>query len=132
MIKSNHLKSILLLLILTACIPAAGQSDSTAAIGENLAREILKEALTDSTLHNVINRKDFLLKDKKKAVDFAEPILFDVYGAKEIKKQRPYEVHGIDNYWILSGTLPGGMSGGTFLMIMDARDCRVVRLTHGK
>jgi len=59
-------------------------------------------------------------------------ILWDIYGKKRIKKQKPYNVYLIDKYWFLKGTLPKGMKGGTFMIIIDSRNYKVIRLTHGK
>ncbi|MBI4945999.1 MAG: hypothetical protein HY840_06320 [Bacteroidetes bacterium] len=38
----------------------------------------------------------------------------------------------MDNYWVISGTMKELHPGGTFLIIIDARDCRVIKITHGK
>ncbi len=47
-------------------------------------------------------------------------------------QQRPYEAYLISGFWYLAGTLPHDMEGGTFELIMEARNGRVVELTHGK
>jgi NTF2 fold immunity protein of polymorphic toxin system component len=91
-----------------------------------------KEALTDSTQHNVVSSNFILIDTKDKAVRFAESILFDVYGKKQIVSQKPYSIYNIENYWIVSGTLPKGWVGGTFLIIIDSHNCRIIKLTHGK
>ena len=133
MTADKYIRTLILLLGLT--LTACGQSNCRAnwtIQGEKHAKDELKTALTDTTIHNVINPKTILLKDEGKAIEFAEQILFDLYGKKEIKNQRPYEAYNIDNYWVISGTLSKGMFGGTFLIIIDSRDCRVVRITHGK
>ena len=101
-------------------------------LGEDNAKKELFSAINDTTLHNVINKKDILISDKKTAIDFAETVLFKVYGKENITKQRPYEVYDIENYWVISGTLPKEYLGGTFLIIIDSRDYRIVRITHGK
>ena len=51
---------------------------------------------------------------------------------ENIEKQKPYEIFLIDNHWILSGTLPTNKDGGTFLIIIDARNSKVIKITHGK
>jgi len=72
-----------------------------------------------------------ILKDKNKIIDYAELILFDLYGKKEIQSQKPYDVYKINEYWLLR-TLPKNKKGGTFLLIIDSRNYRIIRLTHGK
>ncbi|SDY82866.1 NTF2 fold immunity protein [Hymenobacter psychrophilus] len=61
-----------------------------------------------------------------------EPLLFSIYGKENIIRQRPYEVYLINGFWYLAGTLPDDMLGGTFELIVEAQNGRVVELTHGK
>lgn len=123
-------KIILLVLVLSSSI-LFGQEKKRWEITEKQAREIVTESLSDSNSHNVIGMQPILTK-KKKAIEFAELILWDVYGKKNIEKQKPYSAFLIDEYWFLSGTLPKRMLGGTFTIIIDSRNYRIVRLTHGK
>jgi hypothetical protein len=105
--------------------------------GRKLAEDELKSALADATEHNVIKDPKFTILDREeKAIKFAETILFDIYGKNGIERQRPYKIYNIDNYWVISGTFfcPEGFIcfGGTFLIIFNALDCKVIRITHGK
>ena len=100
-------------------------------MGEDGAKELLKEALKDTVIPCSYAQYT-ILKEKKSAIRFAESVVFERYGKQTIKKQRPYEVYYIDNYWIIKGTLPKGATGGTFLIIINAKDCRVVKLLHEK
>jgi hypothetical protein len=101
-------------------------------LGETYAGKELKAALSDSTIHNVISAKSLIIKDKETSVNVAESILFDTYGKGNITKQRPYETYLVDNFWVIFGTLPKGYSGGTFLIIINATNSKIIRLTHGK
>ena len=101
-------------------------------LGEANAKKELKETLSDTSIHNVVNKNGLLIKDKETAINISEPILFSIYGKGNIKRQRPYESYFIDNYWVISGTLPKGYLGGTFLIIIDASNSKVIRVTHGK
>jgi NTF2 fold immunity protein len=104
-------------------------------LGESHAREELKNTLSDKTLHNVLNYEEVIIKDSKSAINIAESIVFGIYGKDNIVAQKPYEAYLIDDYWVISGTspkFPKGMRGGNFMIIMDARDCKVIRITHGK
>ena len=122
-----------LLTFLTLTLSACGQSNrDNDTLGAERARQNLISALYDTTQHNVINSKFIILDNKDKAVKFAEKILFDIYGKKQIQDEKPYKVYNIDNYWVISGTLRKGWKGGTFLIIINSHDCKVVRLTHGK
>ena len=123
--------TISILSILTLSCNGQTKSDRL-VLGEANAKKELKEALSDTTIHNVVNNVTLLIKDKATAINISEPILFDIYGKDNIKKQRSYETYFIDNYWVISGTLPKGYLGGTFLIIIDATNSKVIKLTHGK
>ena len=73
-----------------------------------------------------------LLPTKAVAIAVAEPLLFSIYGKESIIQQRPYEAYLINGFWYLAGTLPQNMVGGTFELVVEAKNGRVVELTHGK
>ena len=129
----RYLRFLFLLSLLTFCLVSFGQTNSGLIIhGKENANSELEATLKDSHTNNVINNKTVIIKDSTTAVAIAEPILFGIYGKKNIIKQKPYEIHHIDNYWVLAGTLPKGWKGGTFLIILDDRNCRVLKIIHGK
>ncbi|RKR05201.1 NTF2 fold immunity protein of polymorphic toxin system component [Flavobacterium sp. 90] len=101
-------------------------------LGKENAKEELKIALSKKSQHNVIDYKELIIKDSVTAIKVAEPILIDIYGKENIEKQKPYETYLLENYWVISGTLPADYSGGTFLIIIDARNSQVIKITHGK
>lgn len=128
----NKFKTILIVLIIIMTSTVMfGQETKRSKITEKRAREIIRKNLSDSTSHNVIKLRPMLTK-REKAIEFAELVLWDVYGKKNIEIQKPYNVFLIDEYWFLSGTLPEEMIGGTFTLIIDSRDYRVLFLTHTK
>ena len=103
---------------------------TTQYLGEDIARKNLKEALADTT--DILYKGKVLIDDEKTAIKFAEVIMFKVYGQQKIEDERPYEVHYIDGYWIIRGTLPIGYDGGTFQIIFSAKDGQIIRSTHYK
>jgi len=98
-------------------------------LGEGNAKQAVKEALNSKGYKPFY---DTLIKDKKTAIAVAEPILFKIYGQKNITEQRPYECYIIDGYWYISGTLPENSMGGVFEIIISSKDAKVVKLVHGK
>ena len=83
------------------------------------------------------NNPDTLIKTKKAAIDFAEPILFKTYGKSEILNEKPYKINFADGIWTITGTFKtekGGVfqKGGVFLIEINSRDGKVIRMTHGK
>lgn len=117
----------LLFLISLSC---REQTDNGILLGIDHAKHELQEALQDNG-HNLVNGKDIIIKDSVTAIGVAEPILFGIYTKENIIKQRPYEIHHIDNYWVINGILKYDV-GGTFLCIIDERTGEVLRITHGK
>jgi len=125
---------VLLMFATLNCYSQSEKIDGRRLLGKKYAEQELKKALSDTTTHNVIGKGKILIKEESDAIKIAEVILFPLYSEKEIVEQRPYEVYFIENYWIISGTLPNipYLKGGTFLIIMDARDGRIIRITHGQ
>ena len=72
------------------------------------------------------------IPDTRSAVNIAEKILFKVYGNEEIKKQRPYNVVFQTNYWIINGTMSKTEIGGVFLIILNSKDGKILKLIHGE
>jgi hypothetical protein len=118
-----------LMLTLTAC---GQQQNARTILGKSHAENELKSALSDRTRYNLVDNKTVVIKDSVTAISVAEPVLFSIYGKDNIIRQRPYETYFIDQYWIISGTLPEKSVGGTFLIIMDARNNQIIKITHGK
>lgn len=122
-----------MLILLGWAVSSCGQTPKdNSKLSDAYARKELNLALSDKKIHNVVNSKAFIIKNKETAIKVVEPILFQIYGQDNILKQRPYETYLINNYWIISGRLSEGYDGGTFLVIVDATNSKVIRLTHGK
>jgi len=127
------MKKIISLLILLLALNSYGQTNKeNELLGRKYAEEELKIALRNNKEHNVVDNKSLIIKDSLTAIKVAEPILFSIYGKEQIEAQKPYEIYLINNYWIISGVLPDDFAGGTFLIIIDGRNSKVIRITHGK
>ena len=124
---------LILLALLTFALTACAQPNNERTVpGKLNAEQLLKSTLADTAQHNVIDNKTLIIKDSLTAINVVEPILFSIYGKENIIQERPYEVYFIDNYWVISGTLPKNYVGGTFLTILDARNGCILKITHGK
>jgi hypothetical protein len=118
---------IILGLTIVSC---KNQNTNKIFIESNSARQELKDALTDTTFNQVL--VDTVIKDKESAISISETILFKIYGKDNIINQRPYEINFIEGYWILNGTIPTDMDGGTFSIILNATNGQVIKLKHSK
>ena len=73
-----------------------------------------------------------IINDSATAISIAEPILFTIFGKEHILSEKPYEAYFIEGYWYISGTIPINNKGGGFEIIINAKNCQVIRLTHYK
>ena len=79
----------------------------------------------------LFNRPGGLVPDKKAAINIAEAILFPIYGEKNVRNERPYQVSLNNGKWTVEGTLPRGFVGGVFHIVIRQRDACVVEISHG-
>src|SRR5262245_16967791 len=90
--------------------------------------------LSASLAQNVpelFERKGGLVPNREIAIRIAEAILFPIYGEKNIREQRPYQVNLKGGKWTIDGAPPPpGMTGGNFHIIILQRDARVVEIGH--
>ncbi|UFH33590.1 YbbC/YhhH family protein [Chryseobacterium sp. C-71] len=98
---------------------------------ENKDSEYAKTELENAKISNEFSPTKVIL-DPKTAVEISESILFPIYGKENIIKQRPYDVHFIHGYYIIKGTFPEPQIGGTFIIIINSKDGKVIKLTHGE
>lgn len=77
-------------------------------------------------------KKD-LVPDEATAKKIAEAIWLPLYG-KMIYDERPFIAHlENDTTWFVEGTLKGKMpTGGTAIIIINKKDCRILEVHHGK
>jgi hypothetical protein len=105
------------------------KTDRTKLVVE-FAKSELKEALSSKNEKQILVEQ--VIADKETAITIAETILFKIYSKNNIISQRPYEINKFDEYWVLNGTLPKNMKGGTFLIILNSTNGQIIKLTHGK
>ncbi|MEO8149308.1 MAG: NTF2 fold immunity protein [Bacteroidia bacterium] len=122
---------ILLIAVILLTKVSCGQTfKGRTTLGVDYAKNELQNAITNTTENQIL--VDTIIKDKETAITISEAVLFKIYGKDNITKQRPYEVYSINGYWVLGGTLPEEILGGTFLIILNAKNGQVIKLTHGK
>jgi hypothetical protein len=73
-----------------------------------------------------------MVPDEKTALKIAEAIWLPVYG-ENINGNKPFTATlKNDSIWVVTGTLPKGMKGGTPYIEIQRKDCKILALTHGK
>jgi hypothetical protein len=99
------------------------------------AKECLKRIKEDSITKEL--KLLTLVKDEKMAITIAEPILFNLYGEKNIKMERPYKICLLNGYWVIIGTFPRvskffQATGGNFEMIINSKNAEIISVCHYK
>ena len=117
-----------IILLLTFCSPK--KSKDSAQLYDARAHDVLTEALADTT--DILPIGEAIIDNEQAAIEIAEVILFKIYGREKIESERPYKVSKVDGYWIISGTLPKGYKGGTFEIVINSKNCQIIKLAHYK
>jgi hypothetical protein len=112
--------------------PDLGSYTVTSGSGKEYAEETLNEVVTTNQDHNVIQPNNVIIETPETAIKVAEPILFGIYGEKNITKQRPYKVSDFKDDYVIKGTLDRNSIGGTFLIIIKKNNGKIIKITHGK
>lgn len=72
------------------------------------------------------------VNDEETAMKIAEAIWVPIYG-KDIYDQKPFvAVLKGDTVWVVEGTLPMEVLGGTAYIEIQKSDGKVLKVTHGK
>ncbi|MDB4180655.1 YbbC/YhhH family protein [Flavobacteriaceae bacterium] len=121
---------IILIIGLIISINMQAQESEKNAEDYKYAKQLLEYALKNKSYRTEIGFK--LIPKKENAINYAQIILFELYGKEKIESQKPYKVNLINNYWIITGTLPKEMVGGVFEMVFDSRNGKVLILEHGQ
>jgi NTF2 fold immunity protein len=80
--------------------------------------------------NNQIN--DFV-PNKETAIKIAEAIWLPIYGSN-IKNFKPYKAYLVENekVWIVEGSLKKGEKGGVPKIEINKKDCKILKVSHGK
>ena len=73
-----------------------------------------------------------LVPDEQTAISIAVAVWSPIYGQDNIAKQKPYQVFLVDGYWVVSGSLPKRMVGGTAKIVISREDGRIINISHDK
>ncbi|WPV02715.1 NTF2 fold immunity protein [Mucilaginibacter sp. cycad4] len=94
------------------------------------SKRMISLALKYPTRYNII--AGHKIGTEYEAIEFAEPILFRIFGEDDIRDEKPYMIDLVDGFWIMEGSLPKETHGGTFHIIFSANNGRVIQLYHDK
>jgi hypothetical protein len=124
------MKSIIVLLLVPFLSFSQQKNDSSRLSTEEMYAQ---KEITDALLRpEICFHYDTLLSDKEMAIEYAEMILFKVYGKELIISERPYNIYKFRGYWYIDGTFNKEGFGGTFEIIFNSKNGQIIRLCHGK
>lgn len=93
---------------------------------------ITRSKNNNSLLLNQNPEKDGYVPNEKTAMKVAEAIWLPIYG-EQIYNEKPFHATlKNDSIWIVEGTLPEGTLGGTAYIEIQRKDCKVLKVIHGK
>ena len=70
---------------------------------------------------------------EKVACQIAEVILKPIYGEEHIKKQMPFKATLVkDSVWVVVGVQKEIEIGGVASIEIQKRDCKILKVSHGK
>jgi hypothetical protein len=80
-----------------------------------------------------ITHPDGAIRNSSFACAVGELYLSNIYGAAQIKAQRPFKAHIVDGVWTVSGTLPSSAAyGGVAIIRLRQQDGALLGFTHTK
>ncbi|WP_157807295.1 NTF2 fold immunity protein [Hymenobacter chitinivorans] len=124
---TNSLALAVALFSLVAFPAPAQRFRGRLVLGEEVARQRVAQARLPK-----LAGASAAAPDTATALAVAEKVAFREFGRKNIIAQRPYEAYLVDGYWCISGTLPWGYEGGTFVVLLNAATYQVAKVSHGQ
>ena len=76
--------------------------------------------------------KDGYVPNEETAIKIALAVWEPIYGAGNIARQAPYTAELKDGVWIVQGTLPKNVAGGTAVAAISKKDGTILQVFHGK
>ena len=85
----------------------------------------------NSGIKRVVTKGDYV-PDKETAIKIAEAIWYPIYG-EMIFEEKPF-VARLKNpgVWIVEGTFKYDVFGGVAYIEIQKKDCKILKVTHGK
>jgi hypothetical protein len=78
----------------------------------------------------LFDRLGGLVPDEQTALKIAEAVLVPIYGRK-IMDDKPYIIKHADGKWTIAGSIPKGFVGGSFHIVIQQRDAKILEIGCG-
>lgn len=73
-----------------------------------------------------------MVPDAATAMSIAYAVAIPIYGKKQIDSELPLHAILKGQTWMVEGTLPKGVEGGTVFVEIDRASGKIIYLLHGK
>src|SRR5437016_1349511 len=113
----------LFLIVLAMVVICLGQTGSPAVPSKGNQAYSVEDSIRGA---KSLVPKDGFIPDATTAKRVAEAILIPIYGEQDIAAQRPFEASLKGNIWLVAGTLPSHLVGGTAIVKLSKKDGRVI------
>ena len=124
---------IIFFLLLSLCFNFDAVFSQEVSFKMNTAERILQKIDTTRSSRVVVNKNNFHLRLEKKHIkQIMKVAVFETYGKREIRKEKPWNFVKIGSFWIVYGTLNKYEIGGVFEIVVNSRNGAVEHLIHGK
>lgn len=94
-----------------------------------------EDELTDEFIENAegFKPKDGFVPNAETAINVAEAVLTPIYGEEVIKKEKPFKARLKNEIWIVSGSMPSGLTlGGVSHVKISKQNGAILLVTHGQ
>lgn len=92
---------------------------------------ILSSFIQNNKMKMNINENIDFVPNEETAIKVAEAIWYPIYG-ESIYQKKPFKAELKNEVWIIKGSLPSGMKGGVPYIEIQKKDCKILKVTHGK
>ena len=124
------MRGLLLTLVIWSVLLTGASAEKYHTLDHNWASKYLKSVFEYRAHH--YQPPEGVVPDEQTAISIAVAVWSPIYGKDEIAKQKPYQVFLVDGYWVVSGSLPKQLVGGTAKIVIDKEDGRIIDISHGK
>lgn len=95
---------------------------------------ILNDSLSSSVYvsYSGYSPKDGFVSTPEIAAQIAELVLIQIYGLKNIEKQKPFSIKLENEIWLIEGQIQHDYQGGVAYMEIRKTNGEIIKVIHGK
>jgi hypothetical protein len=119
--------------LLLSTFSVAAQNNQIETAETIIAEQAAKEVIEALRLGKPFQKSSLsVVPNEKVAQIIHSAVASAVFGDDKIQNQQPFHAQRFGEFWVVYGTLPSGMLGGTAVTVIRASNGEVVRIIHGQ